>query len=141
MQGKYSTATADKKAGYGDLLNKKRDEIHDYNRTYEDLRTVQKEIKNTSYYGDFLASRKMGRQFSAFYNVYEASQMRDPRFGSSSYGMYQMLATGYHTGQGMYENPNIILGHNLLPGDFINKMSLKVTMPLTKIFAQHTRPF
>ncbi len=142
LQADYSTAANPQdKAKYEKLLNEKREQIHQYNRAYDDLRTVQKEIKNTSYYDDFLASRKMGRQFSSFYNVFEASQMRDPRFGSSSYGMYQMLATGYHTGQGMYENPNIILGHNLLPGDFINKMSLKVTMPLTKIFAQHTRPF
>ncbi|MFA5106479.1 MAG: hypothetical protein WC506_05990 [Candidatus Micrarchaeia archaeon] len=143
LQGKYSASAGNpvEHAKIGKQLDEARKSLRDYNMTYDDLRSVQKGIKTASYYDEFLMARKMGRQFQNFYNVMESSQMRDPRFGSSSYGMYQMLATGYHTGQGMYENPNIILGHNLLPGDFINKMSLKVTKPFAQLFGQHTRSF
>ncbi len=142
VQGKYIVETDPMKKSKLDAeLKDLKFKVQDYNRTYEDLRTVQKGVKNTSYYDDFLSARTMGRQHAIHFNVTESTMMRDPRFGSSSYGMYQMLATGYHTGQGMYEPANMILGHGLMPGDGINRLAVKMQRPFAQFFGQHTRAF
>ncbi|MBM3228978.1 hypothetical protein FJZ26_00975 [Candidatus Parvarchaeota archaeon] len=122
-------------------LEEIKNKYQNYLSKQEEYKDVLKQVRQSDIAKDIRASSNIAKQHTIYYNIMEETMMRDPRFGSSSFGATQMERTGYHTGQFAYENPSMLFTHGLLPGDFTNKLMIKATMPFARIFGEYTRPF
>ncbi len=79
------------------------------------------------------------RYGDAIFPINESSFMRDPRSGSSSYGIQQAIDTGYHSGQSIYEPRSYVLSQGFTIGEDFYRSALTIPLILGRRLSYFTR--